>query len=255
MPEKQPLSALIVEDERNNAEALAQLLTEFCEDVVVAEICNNVQSAYKACQKHRPDVVFLDIELPGGSGFTLFDYFVGDVPFGVVFTTAYNEYAIKAFECAALDYLLKPVELRRLKIALEKVRERKMMKRFLAHTQIDQSLESMREGKIKKIGLSTHEGLIFIEIGEIIRCQGESNYTTFYLVNNRKYLVSKTLKEYELMLEENGFFRTHKSHLINLSKVKRFTRGKISSLIMEDGSEVPVSIRKKETLMKLLPMS
>lgn len=254
MQEKQTLLAIIVEDERNNAEALAQLLTEFCEDVVVSEICNNVQAAYKACQKHRPDVVFLDIELPGGSGFTLFDYFVGEVPFGVVFTTAYNEYAIKAFECAALDYLLKPVELRRLKIALEKVRGRNLMKQALAQSQIDNTLENMRSGKIKRIGLSTYEALIFIDIAEIIRCEGESNYTTFYLGNNQKYVVSKTLKDYELMLEENGFFRTHKSHLINLSKVKRFIKGKVCFLVMEDDSEVPVSVRKKDSLARLLPI-
>jgi two-component system LytT family response regulator len=245
-----PLKAIIIEDESRNAQALETLLTEFCEGITVSAIAESVENGYKAIQAHDPDVVFLDVELPGASGFSLFDYY-DKLEFSVVFTTAYNEYALKAFEFAAIDYLTKPVEIKRLKAAIQKVRERKEMIESLERVQ--QLKASMTEGSIRKITLPTLEGFLFVDVDMILRCEGDNNYTTFFLTDKSKIVVSRTLKDYERMLTPFGFFRPHKSHLVNLSKIKKYTRGRMSYLTMEDGSTVEVSIRKKDDLMALLP--
>lgn len=251
--EIKPIIAVIIEDEPRNAEALRNLLTEFCEGVEVLAIAGDVEKGYKAVQEYKPDVVFLDIELPGASGFSLFDYFEDKPPFAVIFTTAYNDYAIKAFECAAMDYLTKPVEIKRLKGALQKVRERKLLLDTAAQAQFQSFKHSFAEGKIRKIALSTFDGIIFRNIDDIVRCEGDNNYTTFYFTDKTKLVISKTLKDFETLLNDSGFFRPHKSHLINLNKIKKYIKGKSSILVMEDGSEVDVSVRKKEELSKILP--
>lgn len=248
-----PLIAVIIEDEVRNAEALRNLLTEFCENVQVLAIAGDVAKGYKAIQEHNPDVVFLDIELPGASGFSLFDYFDGRPPFSVVFTTAYNEYAIKAFECSAMDYLTKPVDIKRLRSALQKVRERKSLLDAASSPQLQSAISNYSEGRIRKIALSTFDGMIFRDIDEIVRCEGDNNYTTFFFTDKTKLVISKTLKDYETLLGDSGFFRPHKSHLVNLNKIKKYIKGKASYLVMDDGSQVEVSVRKKEELAKILP--
>lgn len=244
------IRAIIIDDEQKAAKALQTLLTEFCEGVEVVAIAHDVPSGYKTIQQYKPDVVFLDVELPGAVGFSLLDYF-DKIDFEIIFATAYNQYALKAFECSALDYLLKPVEIKKLRISLEKLRQKKE----LSHIQEKYNAlkDNIHKHKIAKIGLPTAEGLVFVKIEDIIRCEGENNYTTFFLGNASKIVISRTLKEYEDLLADSGFFRPHKSHLINLEHVRKFIRTKSSQLIMDDGSVVEVSVRKKEALAQILP--
>jgi two-component system, LytTR family, response regulator len=246
----QNIRAVIIDDEQKAAQALQTLLTEFCEGVEVVAIAHDVPNGYKMIQQHKPDVVFLDVELPGAVGFSLLDYF-DKIDFEIIFATAYNQYALKAFECSALDYLLKPVEIKKLRISLEKLRQKKEL------SQIQEKYNTLKDNiqkhKIAKIGLPTSEGLVFVKIEDVIRCEGENNYTTFFMNNNTKIVISRTLKDYEDLLADSGFFRPHKSHLINLDHVKKFIRTKASQLIMDDGSVVEVSVRKKEALSQILP--
>jgi two-component system LytT family response regulator len=246
----QNIRAVIIDDEQKAAQALQTLLTEFCEGVEVVAIAHDVPNGYKMIQQHKPDVVFLDVELPGAVGFSLLDYF-DKIDFEIIFATAYNQYALKAFECSALDYLLKPVEIKKLRISLEKLRQKKEL------SQIQEKYNTLKDNiqkhKIAKIGLPTSEGLVFVKIEDVIRCEGENNYTTFFLNNSTKIVISRTLKDYEDLLADSGFFRPHKSHLINLEHVKKFIRTKASQLIMDDGSVVEVSVRKKEALSQILP--
>ncbi|MFN0201954.1 MAG: LytR/AlgR family response regulator transcription factor [Bacteroidia bacterium] len=247
--DKQIVRALIIDDELNASNALNSLLTEFCQDVEVVDIQHNVPDGVKAIQLHKPDVVFLDIEMPGASGFSLLDYF-DNIDFQIVFATAYNQYALKAFECAALDYLLKPVQIKPLRNTLDRVRKQKMQPESQQKMEIVK--ENIQQKKITKIGLPANDGLLFVKIEDIIRCEGESNYTTFYLKDKTKIVVSKTLKEYENLLPESEFFRPHKSHLVNLFYIKKWIRTKTSQLVMEDNSLVDVAVRKKDELMTRL---
>lgn len=244
------IRAIIIDDEARAANALSTLLTEFCEGVEVVAIANDVREGYKAIQQHKPDVVFLDVELPGAVGFSLLDYF-DKIDFEIIFATAYNQYALKAFECSALDYLLKPVEIKKLRISLEKLRQKKELS--LIQEKYNTLKDNIHKHKIAKIGLPTTDGLVFVKLEDIIRCEGENNYTTFFLNSQSKIVVSRTLKEYEDLLADSGFFRPHKSHLINLEHVRKLVRAKTSQLIMDDGSVVDVSVRKKESLAQILP--
>lgn len=244
-----PIKAVIVEDEMRNAQALRTLLLEYCENVEVSAMAQDVASAAKVIKEHEPDVVFLDIELPGASGFSLLDYFE-KIDFEIIFTTAYNQYALKAFEVSAIDYLLKPIGIKALHNALAKVREQKSLQALKERYYADRLDRAMN--RISRIGLPTMEGILFVKLDEIIRCEGDNNYTTFFLQDKTKILVSKTLGDYEELLSTEGFYRAHRSHLVNLQHIKKFLRGRASRLVMDDGSEVEVSTRKRDDLLNRL---
>lgn len=243
------LKAIIIEDEPNNAQALSQMLTEFCEGVVVLGIADNVKEGVRLIKAHTPDVVFSDIELPGENGFALLEYFE-DISFEIVFTTAYDQYAVKAFEFSAVDYLLKPIQIKQLRLAIEKVKEKREL------TSLQNKYQELSDNLVKprptRLGLPTMEGLVFVNVDDIIRCEGENNYTTFFFVNGTKILVSRTLLEYEKVLEGANFFRAHRSHLVNLMRVKKLIRTRVNQLVMEDNSVVEVSVRKRDALLETL---
>ena len=243
------IKALIVEDEMHNSQALKTLLTEYCENVEVCAIAPDVPLAVKAIKEHSPDVVFLDIELPGASGFTLLDYFE-EVDFEVIFTTAYDQYALKAFDVSAMAYLLKPIGLKPLRAALTKVREQKNLQNIKERMEAIKINAQM--SRLSRLGLPTMEGILFVKLDEIIRCEGDNNYTTFFLQDKTKVLVSKTLGDYEALLSSEGFYRAHRSHLVNLQHVRKFMRGRATRIIMDDNSEVEVSTRKRDDLLSLL---
>ncbi len=240
------ITAIIVEDEKRNAEVLSNLLTEYCDNVEVLAMAQDVPSAAKLIKEHNPDVIFLDIELPGASGFSLLDYF-DTIDFEIVFTTAYNQYAQKAFEISALDYLLKPVGIKALQNAIKKVREQKGIKDMKERYEVLKLNTQMN--RISRISLPTMEGLLFLRLDEVIRCEGDNNYTTFFLQDKTKVVVSKTLGDYESLLAMEGFYRAHRSHLVNLAHVRKFIRGRAARLVMDDNSEVEVSTRKRDDLL------
>lgn len=246
------LNCLIVDDESNGRAILSALIEKFCPGLHIAGVAQNAEQATQLIQELKSDLVFLDINMPGKSGFELLEQ-LPEINFEVIFVTAHDNYALKAFRFSAIDYLLKPIDVEELKAAVKKAEEKIVAKagNTERYQHFFQNIKNI-QNPFDKIALATRDGLIFIKISEIIRCESDVNYTWFFLENKEKVLASKTLKEFEEMLEEYNFFRTHKSHLINLSHLSRYVKGEGGSVIMSDGSEVEVSRRNKEGLMKRL---
>jgi two-component system LytT family response regulator len=238
------LKSVIVDDEEKSAENLRILLQDFCEDVEVSACCSNVDEAIEAIRKHQPDVVFLDVQMKGETGFDLLEK-MPKVNFEVVFTTAHAEYAIKAFKFSAIDYLLKPIDIAELQQSVAKV-QKKLNNNMTERLQ--QLMRNLRDpsGDNYKLALPTTDGLFFVKVSSIIYCEASSNYTEIYTDDGRKHVVSRTLKEYEDMLTDHGFYRIHNSYLINLSAVKKYIRGEGGSVLMNNGRSLDVAKRKKE---------
>ena len=238
------ISCIIVDDEQKSRESLKILIEDFCEGVEVKALCQNVAEAMEGIEQFKPSVVFLDIQLQRETGFDLLTK-VKTVDFDVVFTTAYSEYAIKAFKFAAIDYLLKPIDIQELKNAIEKVAKKAGSN---ISDRLEQLLGNLRSKSTDnyKLALPTADGLVFVKVNDILYCEASSNYTEIFLVNDKKYLVSRTLKEYEDMLTDQNFFRIHHSYLINLDCIKKYVRGEGGYVIMSNDKSLDVSKRKKE---------
>lgn len=205
---------------------LQAMIGEYCPSLQIAALCENLPSGIKAIHKYKPDLVFLDIEMPGHSGLEILDFFEADeVSFRIIFTTAYSEYAIQAFRFSAIDYLLKPIKQAQLVEAVQRFemtggKEQVQMLKNLQH-----NLDGRQDWKQKRITLSTHQGLFFISPADIIMIKGESAYSDFYLTDGKRLLVSKNLKYFEEVLSKMSiFFRCHKSFIINLSHAVRYIR-------------------------------
>ena len=253
---KTEVTCIIVDDELQNQEVLAKMLDQFCHSVSLLGTAENVDQAVELIKTKKPDVVFLDIEMPDGSGFNLFNY--TDLPnFYTVFTTAHAEYAIKAIKFAAFDYLLKPINLTELKNAVERVAEklRTGNSENVNNTNRAAVLRANQKNEkfeFNKIALSTPEGIEFFHVNEIVRCEADRAYCNFYLTGKRKAVISKSLKEYEDVLISANFFRVHKSFMINLAHVKRYLQGKGGFVELSDDSLIPVAVRKKEEFLRKL---
>ncbi|TAI47210.1 LytR/AlgR family response regulator transcription factor [Flagellimonas allohymeniacidonis] len=242
------LKVVIVEDEKRSRETLKALLEEFCADVKVIATAESVQEAVKVLSVYSPDVVFLDIELQSGEGFDILNQ-IQDPSFEIIFTTAFEKYAIKAIKFSSLDYLLKPIDLEELKQAIEKARSR--MDTNVYRQQIETLMQNLGRSQYKqeKICLATTAGMEFIPIENIILCKADGSYTSFILKNNNSLLVSKHLKEYENLLSDHQFMRVHNSYLINLKEVKKYIKSDGGYIIMSNDMHVSISPRKKEDLL------
>ncbi len=250
--ESQNISALIVEDEANSQALLKDLIEQYCEGVSVIAIAGGVEEALKALKKEEPQLVFLDIELPDGDGFQVLEK-APDLNFEVIFTTAYNQYAMRAFKFSATDYLLKPIDIEELQDAVKRAVGKIGSDQPLdSASRIEALLQNMREPqpKLKRIVLPTSNGFTVVSPENIIRCESDRNYTFIFLKDGRKILVSRTIKEYEEMLENHEFFRIHQSHLINLRYLKNYTRGRGGYVELTDGSTLDVSARRKSEFLK-----
>lgn len=246
------LTAIIVDDEVQSRETLERMLVNFCPDVQILGKAESVAKAVPLIDTQQPDVVFLDIEMPGGNGFTLLEHYE-EFPFEVIFTTAHDLYAINAIKFAALDYLLKPVNIKELQEAVKRAEKKIGGKEKEDRQQKMEALKSnltQSDQKFTKIALPTSEGIDFIEVEDIIRVEAERSYSNFHLKGRKKIMVSKPLSEYESLLEECNFFRTHKSHMINLDHLQKYVKGKGGYVIMVDDSHVDVSVRRKESLLQ-----
>jgi two-component system, LytTR family, response regulator len=246
------INALIIDDESYACQALATLLKNHCPEVTVAATCQDPREAVALIDKIKPQLVFLDIEMPHMNGFAFLEK-CRPGSFDVIFTTSYDQYAIKAIKFSALDYLLKPVDATELKTAVQKYRERREP---VFQEQFEILLSKLQQpvSASTRIALPTMEGLQIIPVSNIIFCSSSSNYTILTLKDRQKLTVSKTLKDIEEMLEEHRFLRVHHSYLVNLDEIKKYFRGEGGILQMSDGSSVDVSRGKKELLMKkLLP--
>ncbi len=246
------IKAIIVDDEIDCCETIAALLQTYFPGIALAGIYHNGEEALPAILQQQPDLVFLDVEMPKMNGFEMLEQ-LPQVNFDIIFTTSYDQYALKAIRFSAIDYLLKPVDRHELQVAVQKV---------IQHSQrtISKQVEILMQRihqpakSISKIALPTMEGLQMIPVESIIRCESEGNYTTLILKNRQKIIVSTVLKDIEEMLEDYSFARVHRSYLVNLNEVEKYVKGEGGYLIMSDGSTVDVSRSKKEILLKkLLP--
>lgn len=242
------ISIVIIDDEEDSR-GIIRLLLEKCDiDYHIAGEGGSVTDAISVISEKKPDIVFLDIELGGGTGFDVLEAF-DKIDFEVIFITAFNHYAIKAIKFAALDYLLKPIDMKDFKEALDKaIRKRQLLSQ--SDFQISVLKDNINQNETNLIALPNKDGFVFYKISDIIRCQAESNYTKFYFKNGNKEIIPKTLKEYEELLSEHNFCRIHGSHLINMAHVKQYLKGKGGFVIMSDGSEIEVSVRKKDSFLK-----
>ncbi len=244
---------LVVEDEARGRNALKAMLKTIPEIQLMGE-AENVDQAIALIEKEIPDLVLLDVEMPFKNGFDLLAA-LPNRTFDVIFTTAYDSYAIKAIKFSAIDYLLKPIDPDELNSAILKTIEKRKALKHSPKEQINNLLNNLKTTNKQnfKLSLPTSEGSVFIPIEEITRCESDANYTWFYLANVPKpILVSKTLKDYENLLLEYGFCRVHHSHMINLKFISKYIKGDRGVVVMMDGVEVEVSRRKREVFQKSL---
>lgn len=227
------------------------MLREHFKNIAVIAVCKNVEEGKAAIAELEPELVFSDIELDGDSAFNMLRQ-LNNINFEVIFTTAFEKYAIQAIKFSALDYLLKPFSKEDLADALNHYQQKQ--NRQQSAQQFDALFHNLKhfQSDSKKIALPTSNGLTIVPVKEIIRCHAEINYTYFLLINKNKILVTKTLKEYEELLNDYDFIRVHNSHLINLHHVKNYSRGEGGTVTMSDGSLIDVSRRKKEEFLKRL---
>jgi len=240
------IRAIIIDDEQDSRNTIFNILSQYCENITVVGQADSVKEGIALIRKEKPALVFLDIQMPDGTGFDLLEK-TGEVNFRVIFITAHDQYALRAIKFSALDYLLKPVDPQQLIDAVDKLGEP-------PHNldTITQKINTLLRNKngFERITLPTFEGFKFINIKDIIRCEADNNYTFFYLNSGEKILVTKTLKEYDETLSGVDFIRVHQSHLVNTKFIDRYIKGDGGSIIMADGSEVEVSRRRKEEFLK-----
>ena len=245
------MKAVIIDNEAGIIEGLSKMLQIYCPEVELVNTADSVESGMHLLMTTDPDLVFLDVELDDGTGLEL----LGKLPsrdFQVIFITAYNKYAVDAFKFSALDYLLKPIDPDDLIVSVQKAKEHLEKE----HLQIRLSvlLENMEQlsQQVKKIILKDAENVHLIPISDIIACEADGSYTRFFLQNQQEILVSKNLKEYEKLLKNYGFFRSHHSFLVNLNNVVRFDKTDGGVLVMKNDQRMPVSFRRREQLLGIL---
>lgn len=245
------MRCVIIDDEKSNIENLSNILSHYFQQVLVVGVAQSADSGIKLIQQEHPDLVFLDIKMPGNNGFQMLER-ISEINFEIIFVTAFEEFALKAIKFSALDYLVKPIDLAELEESLgraeKRIKDKQTNHRLMHFIQNNQSpaLQS------RKMPLSTVDKLIFVTVSDIIRCEGQVNYTRFHLVNQAPILVSKTLKEYEELLTPYQFARVHQSHLINMAHVAAFVKSDGGYLSMNDGSSVSVARNRKEKVLQLL---
>ena len=242
------IKAILVDDEKHSLATLAWKLEKFCPDVEVVAQFNDPMEALQHLQKDPPDLLFLDIEMPRLNGFEVLEELGEELPFEVIFTTAYDEFGIRAVKVNALDYLLKPIQNQELKEAIEKYKRK-------SSKPVEVLFSNKKEEPTAlpgRIALATKESIEFVTPDEIILCTSDSNYTMVYLTDGRKKLISRTLKDVEEWLEPYNFFRAHHSHLVNLRHIKEYVRADGGYLLLSNKMTLPVARNRKDELLKLM---
>ena len=240
------IRAIIIDDEQDSRSTIFNILQNYCTHIMVAGQAANVQEGLKLIREESPDVVFLDIQMPDGTGFDLLEK-LPEIKFQVIFITAYDQYALKAIKFSALDYILKPVDPHQLVEAVGKIRTERV-----DFDEMNKKINILLRNRnsFERITLPTFEGYKFVNIKDIVRCEADSNYTDFYLNSGEKVVVTRTLKEYEDNLSGMDFIRVHQSHMVNLKYIDRYIKGDGGTIVMMDGSEVEVSRRRKEEFLR-----
>lgn len=246
------IKAVIIDDEINNIDNLKLLLDACCPKVEVVATANSAETGRGIILKNQPAIVFLDIQMPGGNGFDLLRQ-LGNIDFEVIFVTAYDQYAIQAMKFSAVDYLLKPINTDELQFAVEAAIKRHQQK--MHNSQLENLIHLLKWQQNKeehRIGLTTMKETRFVKTTEIVRCESSNNYSTFYLSGGEQLLVSKPIYEFEEMLKGYGFIRCHQSHLVNKNFVKSLVKEYGGYLLLHNGTEVPVSRNKKDSVKESL---
>ena len=245
------IRTIIVDDEKGARESLAKMAEKYCPHIEVIAKADSMKTAYEAINELNPDLVFLDIEMPNGNAFDLLEKFK-EIDFEIIFTTAYDHYAIKAIKFSAIDYILKPIDPEELVQAVNRL-ENKVGQKELLNKKFTALLSNLKpENKIKKVAVIEGDGIMFVNISEIIRCEAANNFALFILTDKREVVGTRSLSEYEQLLSEENFMRVHRAHLINLNHIKKFKqiKGEGGTVIMIDDSKVDVSRRSKQELLE-----
>ena len=245
------IKAIIVDDELGNIETLTSIITKYCKNIVLCGTATTNEAAEKLIFEVKPQLAFLDIQLQNETTFQLLQN-LSTINFEIIFITAYNQFAINAIKFSAIDYLLKPINIDDLKLAVSKALISIESKDAFSKINNLISNLSITQPGLKKIGIITYEGMSFVEIDKIIRLKAEGSYTKFYLNNGTVELTSKNLKEYEDILPKHQFCRIHNSHLINLNFIKKYQKGRGGFVVMEDDTEIEVSHRKKTEFLQMI---
>jgi two-component system, LytTR family, response regulator len=245
------MKLIIIDDEEQQRNFTSAVVKKYCPSIEIVAQASNVKDGVEAIQKYAPDLILLDVEMPDGTGFDLLKKLM-PIDFQVIFITAHNEFAVKAFKFSALDYLLKPVDPEELVMTLQKAQQLK--KQTQIQMQLAILLNNIQDfaGEVKKLVLKDADNVHIVSIAEVMYMQADNNYTSFFLADKRKIVISKTLKEYEQLLEGKGFFRCHQSHLINLNYVLRIDKRDGGFIVMKDQTQLPLSSRKKDQLLEWL---
>jgi len=244
------IKAILIDDELNCLNSLNMLISDFCPEVQVDDLCRSGKKALESIERLKPELVFLDIEMPLMNGFELLEHFK-QIPFSVIFTTGYDQYAIKAIRFSALDYLLKPIDPKELVASVHKVHIQKNPP-FAEQFRMLMDQIQHKDTCLTKIAVPTSDGFELILADQIIRCEADSNYTHLFLKNRSSIVACRTLKEMEEQLHDfNYFLRVHHSYIVNLNEVTKYIRGEGGHLVMADGSTVNVSHSRKDALLKL----
>lgn len=244
------IRCILVDDEKNALEMMEWLLKTYCPNVEIMAMCNSAEQGIEAIHKHKPDVVFLDIEMPKMNGFDMLETF-DKLFFDVVFCTAYDQFAIKAFKYSALNYLLKPVDPEDLKETIARIEERKAIPTKEQFELLLQNIHQPAKTTPQRIALTTNDGMIFVPTTDIIYCEAESNYTKVVLHGGKKIVVSKVLKDIDEALAGPDFCRVHSSFLINVNRIKKYVRGDGGYLIMDDDANISISRNRRQEFMDL----
>jgi len=243
------IEAILIDDEVHCLKTLGMLLKEYCSNVQVLEQCNDAATGLKAIELHKPDLVFLDIEMPQMNGFEMLQR-LPQINFAIIFTTGYDQYAIKAFHFSALDYLLKPIEAKELIDAVKKVEELHYLPMPEQFEMLLKKMGGVKSG-FNKIAVPTAEGFELIPASEVVYFEADSNYTHIFLKDKHKIIACRTLKKIEEQIEDyNCFVRVHNSYMVNLNEVVRYIRGEGGYLVMSDNSSINVSRNRKDALLK-----
>lgn len=242
------IRVLIVEDDLISFEIIKRMIQNNFSEIEIVGHATTCKSGIELTKKHKPDLLFLDIQMEDGTGFTLLEAF-DEIDFQVIFVTSYNQYAINAIKCSALDYILKPITLADLKSAIRKYKQLETkISRSLKHSTLIQNIKEDKKVP-KKIVIPTADQYLIVSPEEIVRLQSEGYFTNVHLTNGKSVLVSKTLKEYEQLLKGTGFVRVHNSHLININFIKSYLKTNGGEILMEDETIIPISRRRKSKFM------
>lgn len=243
------MTAILVDDNKESLKILELLITKTTPEIIVAAVSTNPADAIQKIKDLKPQLLFLDIEMPGMTGFELLTQ-IPEQQFDVIFTTSHDKFALKAFRAGALDYLVKPVQVDELRQALDKAIKKRVNNPAL-QLEMLMSYFKPEKPKVRRVALTASDHLVFVDTNDIIYCESDSNYTTFFLKTSEKIVVSKTLKDVEEILEGDDFFRIHASYLVNMKHVAKFTRGDAGHVVMSNNQQLTISRKKKDEFFEM----